>query len=121
MIDKSVDNREATLSTTYRVRDKTCVFLHTNSILKSSKEKIVRLKRKVVRKSKISGPKELSTASTTRTIRDSNAVSMPFGDQKCSLCHNNKRIKMCSECGCKKCLKKTGDPLVSIKHSSFFS
>jgi hypothetical protein len=40
-----------------------------------------------------------------------NSIINPFGGDVCDTCHNDKS-KICKECGCQKCHKKTGNPLV---------
>lgn len=103
MIDTCLDKKPATLFSTYRVKDKTCVFVH-----------ITGLKRKQVVTEKI---KEQTTANKRRKIKDiiryENVVSMPFDDFVCPVCNNDTKKKSCRECGCEKCHLKTGDPLVS--------
>jgi hypothetical protein len=106
MLDKCLDKKPATLYSTYRVKDKTCVFVH----LKQQQQvpvvqpKIKRETKKRVRKSSI--------------IRDLNVISTPFGNPLCPECKNDNGKKKCAECGCVKCLLKTGDPLVRwIYHS----
>lgn len=41
-------------------------------------------------------------------------VTLPFEDFVCPTCANDTCRKACSDCGCVKCLLKTGDPLVSV-------
>lgn len=102
MLDKSADKTAAKLSLTYRIRDKTCVFVH---IVKQSKLPSIGIT-EVVRRDKVTVPGR-------RIIRNNNIVSTPFDGALCSVCFNNKRLKKCHECGCAKCHYKTGDPLVS--------
>jgi hypothetical protein len=75
------------------------------------KEKTTRVIKKVVQFA-YPEPKESNTAPRP-IICDDNVVSLPYGDQFCKVCNNDKRRKTCSHCGCVKCLRKTGDPLVS--------
>jgi nitrate reductase cytochrome c-type subunit len=124
MLDKCSDKTEATLFSTYRIRHKTCVFVHINhTARKPTKTK------KLTVTTMTSSSQRKTKQSTTRTpsatikqppprrhiIRDNRVVSIPFGDFKCPVCHNNEGLKKCLECGCSKCLYKTGDPLVSYE------
>ncbi|KAI8366586.1 PUA-like domain-containing protein [Blakeslea trispora] len=97
MLDTSLDKTPATLFHTYRVRDKTCVFVHIRP---------TSLKRK-----KIKAEPTQATPSTL-VVRDMNTISTPFGNPYCPACKNDKKKKKCAECGCVSCLLKTGDPLI---------
>ncbi|OBZ88071.1 E3 ubiquitin-protein ligase UHRF2 [Choanephora cucurbitarum] len=100
MLDTCLDKKPATLFHTYRVRDKTCVFVH---IRPSS----VQLTKKI----KVE-PTQPTLSNSDNVVRDMNVISTPFGDPFCPACKNNKKKKKCAECGCVKCLLKTGDPLI---------
>lgn len=101
MLDQTADQTAATLALTYRLRDKTCVFVHIVKQCMPSSKIITQVRqRKAV------------TVPERRIIRDNNIVSTPFDGAQCSVCLSNKRLKKCQECGCAKCHYKTGDPLV---------
>lgn len=121
LLDKNANKELATLSTTYRIRDKTCVFIHINNQSKPSAEK--RVKASSVSRKKIvvttSRSKQKSIV-RRRIIRDDNVVSIPFGNEHCDVCQSNTRIKKCKECGCVKCLLKTGDPLICDQCDSYW-
>jgi hypothetical protein len=159
MLDKSAEKTAATLFSTYRVRHKTCVFVHINNsdtsksatkttaskrrktsktIIQPKQSKSKQSKQSKLKQSKIqrsigrrpsatSAPAAAASATPLKAptprrrgiIRDNNVLTIPFGDFKCPVCQNNNKLKKCLECGCSKCLYKTGDPLVSILEPSF--
>lgn len=143
MLDQSAEKNTARLFSTYRIRHKTCVFVHiyhtaadTMPMTKpktaaESKTTTTRTTRATRRKMTVTQSKQhtklktittrrisIATTATTKTpsqrriIRDNNVLTKPFGDFQCSVCENNEKWKKCLECGCTKCLYKTGDPLV---------
>ncbi|KAI8084276.1 PUA-like domain-containing protein [Gilbertella persicaria] len=108
MLDISLDEKPATLYHTYRVRDRTCVFVHLKPPTPNKKKMPIHVK------------KELTDTRPTDIIHDMNTVSTPFGDPFCPSCKNDKKKKKCSECGCVKCLLKTGDPLICDQCDSYW-
>lgn len=118
-MNETADNELATLSTTYRIRDKTCVFVHINNLAKPTAEKQTKASPVARKKFLVTTSRSRSRSKQRRTvrrriIRDNNVVSIPFGNEHCEVCQSDRRIKECKDCGCVKCLLKTGDPLVSV-------
>lgn len=103
MLDKCQDGSLARLNSTYRVRDKTAVFVHLYTVAKKRKRVHPRIIIYAGRKRQ-----------KTPIIESMNTITMPFDDFVCPTCSNDTRTKTCPDCGCVKCLLKTGDPLVSI-------
>ena len=97
-MDLNASAKEATLYSTYRVKSKTCVFVHVNE-------------QKSVQHTPTSST-HATTISRRHIVRDNDVVSLPFGGEICTTCSSNVKIKRCKDCGCAKCLLKTGDPLV---------
>ncbi|KAI8636143.1 PUA-like domain-containing protein [Parasitella parasitica] len=98
--DHCQDGTPARLYSTYRVRDKSSVFVH----LYAAAKKRTRHDRAVV----FVGRKRQKTA----TIENMDTITLPFDDFVCPTCSNDTRQKTCADCGCVKCLLKTGDPLI---------
>jgi hypothetical protein len=111
MLDKSADGKAATLFLTYRIRDKTCVFVH---IAKPKSSKPNKVTTQVTQRNKVAASTQSARVPQRRIILSNNIVSTPFDGSQCSVCLNNKRMKKCQECGCSKCYFKTGDPLMSF-------
>ncbi|KAI8388306.1 PUA-like domain-containing protein [Radiomyces spectabilis] len=102
--DFCADKSPATLFVTYRIKNNTSVLIH-----------------KIRREDAPSTPSEeaANTKANADQLQDveTNDVSTqtpmgPNDDYQCRTCHNNPRTTKCRECGCQKCLKKSGNPLI---------
>lgn len=102
MLDQCQDGTLARLNSTYRVRDKSTVFVHMYTAAKKRKRPSPRIIIFAARKRQ-----------KIPTIDNTNTVTLPLDDSVCPTCANDTRRKSCPDCGCVKCLLKTGDPLVS--------
>ncbi|KAL7313456.1 hypothetical protein PS15m_007203 [Mucor circinelloides] len=109
MLDKCQDGSLARLNSTYRVRDKTAVFVHLYTVAKKRKRVHPRIIIYAGRKRQ-----------KTPIIESMNTISMPFDDFVCPTCSNDTRTKTCPDCGCVKCLLKTGDPLICDQCNSYW-
>lgn len=101
MLDDCLDGTPARLFSTYRVRDKSCVFVHLYTAAKKRKRGYQRI---VI----FAGKKRQKTS----TIENMSTITLPFDNFVCPTCTNDTRQETCPDCGCVKCFLKTGDPLV---------
>ncbi|KAK4518744.1 uncharacterized protein ATC70_008966 [Mucor velutinosus] len=109
MLDHCQDGTLARLNSTYRVRDKSTVFVHLYTAAKKRKRPCPRIVITAGRKRQ-----------KTPTIDNMNAVTLPFDDFVCPTCANDARRKTCPDCGCVKCLLKTGDPLICDQCNNYW-
>lgn len=99
MNDKCSDKTPALLTSTYRIRDKTSIIVHINQFKDS------------VKRDKISKQAYTRRPKNKNIILSLDVVTKPFEEFFCTQCEN--KADTCSECGCRRCLLKTGDPIVS--------
>ncbi|KAL9538175.1 hypothetical protein MBANPS3_011135 [Mucor bainieri] len=111
MLDQCQDGTLARLNSTYRVRDKSTVFVHLYTTAAKKR------KRPSPRIVILTGSKRQKTPTVERSM---SSVTLPFDDFVCPTCANDTRRKSCPDCGCVKCLLKTGDPLICDQCNSYW-
>ncbi|CEP18119.1 hypothetical protein [Parasitella parasitica] len=87
--DYCQDGTPARLFSTYRVRDKSSVFVHLYTTAKKRKRKHGRVVISIDRKRK-----------KTATVDNMNTITLPFDNFVCPTCSNDTRQKRCVDCGC---------------------
>ncbi|CAO3668868.1 hypothetical protein G6F70_001274 [Rhizopus microsporus] len=108
--DTCTDSQPALITSTYRIRDKTAVIVHINKTFERVSPSVKR-----------SLPKQEEKENKPRkedVILDLNIVTTPYENFYCTHCHN--KGKKCPECGCRQCLRKTGDPLICDQCDSYW-
>ncbi|KAG1151494.1 hypothetical protein G6F37_003948 [Rhizopus arrhizus] len=96
--DKCSDKTPALLTSTYRIRDKTSIIVHINQFKDS------------VKRDKISKQAYTRRPKNKNIVLSLDVVTKPFEEFFCTQCEN--KADNCSECGCRRCLLKTGDPII---------